>query len=137
MCLLVCCHPMWKNKVSLSVLAGLAGSVAIAMVFVGLISPECPIGLAGDHGLWLRGTAPDAGWIGFEVEGRMFRVDVETGDTAEQIGPRITELMKAAGVAVDCERYDGEHYMFIVRNVDGFPGSVKTRALSVYSPTLL
>jgi len=28
---------------SLSVLAALAGSVAIAMVFVGLISPECPL----------------------------------------------------------------------------------------------
>ena len=119
---------MWKKRVSLSVLAGLAGSVAIAMVYVGLISPGCPPTGFGDHGLSLRGVVSSPGWVGYEVEGELFSVDVEAGDTAEQIGPRLTAVMRAAGLLVDCERftdcqgvYDGECYTFVLRDIYGFP----------------
>jgi len=119
---------MWKKKVSLSVLAGLAGSVAIAMVFVGLISPSCPPTGFGDHGLKLRGVVSSPGWVGYEVEGELFSVGGEKGDTAEQIGPQLAAVMRAAGLRVDCERfadcegvYDEECYTFILRDTHGFP----------------
>jgi len=117
---------VWKKKVSLSVLAGLAASIGIAMVFVGLISPECPPTRFGDYGLTLHGVVSSPGWVGYEVEGELFSVDVKAGDTAEQIGPRLTAVMRAAGLRVDCERfadcgrvYDGECYTFILRDIYG------------------
>ncbi len=112
---------MWKKRVPFSILVGLVGSVAIAMVFIGLISPRCPPSPFGDYALQVRGVASESGWVGFKVDGRLFGVDVGSGETAEQVGPRLTQLMKAAGLLVDCERYDGERYILLLRNVDGRP----------------
>jgi len=71
--------------------------------------------MSADCELHLRGAASGPGSVGFEVNGKLFSVDVETGETVEQIGPRLTALMKTEGLAVECELYDGESYYFIVR----------------------
>ena len=71
----------------------------------------------GDYELSLEGVASSPGWVGYEVNGKLFSVDVETAETVEQIGPRLTALMKAEGLTVECELYDGERYYFILRDV--------------------
>lgn len=113
---------------------GLAASVAIAMLLVGLISPECPPTLFGDYGLYLRGVVSSPGWVGVDVDDELFSVNVEAGDTAEQIGPQLAAAMRAEGLRVDCERfvdcqggygsyesYGGECYCFIIRDAHGPP----------------
>ncbi|TET38943.1 MAG: hypothetical protein E3J65_04640 [Dehalococcoidia bacterium] len=71
----------------------------------------------GDYELSLGGVASKAGSVGYEVNGRLLSVDVEAGETAEEIGPRLPAVMKAEGLAVECQLYDGERYYFILRDV--------------------
>lgn len=92
-------------------------SLGLLALLVVLTCTACPPSLEGDWEVSLEGVASNSGSVGFEVDGQLFSVDVETGDTAEQIGPRLTALMKAAGLTVECELYDGERYYFILRDV--------------------
>ncbi|MBA7600579.1 hypothetical protein ES703_07637 [subsurface metagenome] len=105
--------------------------LGLLMLFVVLACAGCRPSLAGDYGQFLEGVASSSGWVGIEVDGQLFSVDVETGDTAEQIGLRLTALMKAAGLVVDCERYDGERYTFILRDVDGPPEGKREAAFGI------
>lgn len=73
--------------------------------------------MSADWEFSLEGVASSPGWVGFEVNGKLFSVDVEIGETVEQIGPRLTALMKAEGLTVECELFDGEGYYFILRDV--------------------
>ena len=117
---------MWKKKIPFTAWVSLAGLVSILMLLAVVASPGCRPSLAGDWGLRLHGVVSSPGWVGYEVEDKLFSVNVETGDTAEQIGPRLAAVMRAAGLLVDCERfadcggvYDGECYTFILRDAHG------------------
>ena len=85
----------------------------------------------GDYELSLEGVASSPGWVGYEVNGKLFSVDVETAETVEQIGPRLTALMKAEGLTVECELYDGERYYFILRDVREPVGKPQALGVSV------
>ena len=112
---------MKKKRVTFRVLVGRMALVGIAMLFVALVSTGCPPSPAGDYAVTLEGEARRSGRVGLEGDGRLFSVDVETRDTAGEVGPRLTELMTEAGIVVDCERYDGRRYIFLLRNLDGMP----------------
>jgi len=73
--------------------------------------------MSADWGFHLEGVASSNGSVGFEFNRNVFSVDVETGETVAEIGPRLTALMKEDGLAVECELYDGNSYYFIVRGV--------------------
>lgn len=111
-------------------------SLGFLLLVAVLVSTGCPPSLAGDWGCELDGAPTSGGWVGFEVNGKLFSVDVEAGETLEKIGPRLTAVMKAAGLVVDCERFamcesyewhDGQPvgdepcYTFILRDIDGPP----------------
>ena len=112
---------MWKKIVTHAISAGSKRygrwSLGLLMLFVALACAACPPSLAGDWGLRLQGVASNSGSIGYEVDGELFSVDVEIGETVEQIGPRLIALMKAEGLTVECELYDGARYYFILRDV--------------------
>ena len=125
---------MWKKTTPHAILAGIKRygqwSLGLLMLFVVLACTGCPPSLAGDWELKLRGVASSSGFVGYELDGELFTVDVETGETAEQIGQRLTALMKAEGLTVECELYDGERYYFILRDIDGPPES-QSHALGI------
>ena len=117
------CYRIVLKKIALN--SGLAAGktyvgwaiVLLGLLFLACTACACPILRAGDYELDLEGVASSAGSVAFEVSGKLFSVDVEIGETAEQIGPRLTALMKAEGLTVECELYDGERYYFILRDV--------------------
>ena len=104
-------------------------SLFILMLVASLLLSGCDTLLApsGDWELRLRGTVTSAGSIGYEIGGRqLFTVEVELGETAEEIGPKLAALMTAGGLIVDTETTverrswvpAGEpYYGFIVRSV--------------------
>jgi len=96
------------------------GGWAIVLLGLSLLACTtcaCPSLRAGDYELDLEGVSSSAGSVGYEVNGKLFSVDIEIGETAEQIGPRLIALMKAEGLTVECELYDGARYYFILRDV--------------------
>jgi len=105
--------------------------VLLGLLFLACTACACPILRAGDYELDLEGVASSAGSVAFEVSGKLFSVDVEIGETAEQIGPRLTALMKAEGLTVECELYDGERYYFILRDVREPMGKPQALGVSV------
>lgn len=97
---------------------GLALVVLVAgLIFVPPIVCNWISQMHADWEISLGGVTSSNGSVGFTISGRLFSVDVETGETVAEIGPRLTALMKEEGLAVECEVYDGEHYYFIVRGV--------------------
>ena len=92
-------------------------TLALACLLTVLLLTGCAVSRTGDWELSLGGVASWAGPVAYEVDGELFSVYVEPRETAEEIGPQLTALMKAEGLRVECERYHLGRYYFILRNV--------------------
>lgn len=92
-------------------------ALSLLALLVVLACTACVWLRVGDWELSLGGEASSPGEVGYEVNGRLLSVDVEVGETAEEIGPRLAALMKTEGLVVECELYNGEYYYFILREV--------------------
>ena len=92
-------------------------ALALSCLLTCLLLTGCVFSRSGDWELSLSGVASWAGPVAYKVDGELFSVHVEPGETAEEIGPQLTALMKAKGLIVECERYHLRKYYFILRDV--------------------
>lgn len=109
---------------------------AAAVLLLALLLSGCT--LHGDWELSLQGTATSTGSIGYVIDGQEFIVDVDQGDTAQDIGPKLVALMRASGLMVDSETavnpphyQDQPYYAFIVRGVRQPSGKPEVLGISV------
>ncbi|MDY6917826.1 MAG: hypothetical protein SVP26_07765 [Chloroflexota bacterium] len=98
--------------------AGGARTLAIAfglacLLVVGL-SSGCWLSGTGDWELHLSGAARETGVVGYKIDGQLLTVDVDLGETAQEVGPRLAALMRAEGLTVECERcHEGTYYSIV------------------------
>lgn len=103
-------------------------AILLSVILVTLIFCSACFSMSGDHELSIRGVASSSGDIGFEVDGKNYCVQVDTGENAEQIGNRLISLMKDEGLEINCSIYDGEEYHFVLRNTRGQPKGITSTA---------